>query len=204
MGDVLNLVTEAAAEKLTTNRHGKKEHLTVYFLPDEQVVLEAWEDHKYIFWLSKTKLSDKTLNGEIYELVSKGDYDYVAYDYKLIPELKVGGPIADFFSVEISMNAMTGNAFGEYLIKTWEETRNRCLEFEKDPAMQRRMKEIGEHLAQNPGTSKEAYRALHKDLEDIWKWTFLKLSPNSELRGLYRSYARNLSNVYNREMDRIR
>jgi len=71
MGDIMNVVTSATADKTTVNRHGPKEHLVVIFLLTGEVIIQAWEDHKYIFWMSKTMLQDKQLNAEIFDEISK-------------------------------------------------------------------------------------------------------------------------------------
>jgi len=205
MGDIMNVVTSATADKTTVNRHGPKEHLVVIFLLTGEVIIQAWEDHKYIFWMSKTKLQDKQLNAEIFDLVSTAPYDYVAYEYKLTSLMRAGQPLSEFYSVELSMKDFRdGAAFAEKLVQIHEEIQKKAIDFENTPSMMRRMHEIQSALVAHTGTTSQDAKALRPYLEDIWKWTYLKLSPNTELRGLYSSYSKQLSHSYNAEMSRAR
>lgn len=205
MGDIMNVVTSTTTEKITVNRHGPKEHMRVMYVPTGEVVIEAWEDHKYVFWMSKTRLLDKQLNGEIFDLVSRAPYDYVAYEYKLISMLQIGEPIDALYAYEIPMEeCKNGAEFATYLINRYESALQQAVAFENQLNGMAKMQEIEKAIAETKEANEADYTRLRAYIEKMWEWEFLKLSPNTELRRKYLDCKKALSYIYDRHMDRVR
>lgn len=206
MGDLLNVLTSKNADKITTNRHSDKKEVKVYFLPQDDIAIEAWEDYKYIYWLSRTKRNDKILNSEIFDLVCTDGYDYVGYSYKIQSALGVSS-LNNYYYISYPLKdcSLNGNAFAEDVIRKYNEAVQKCIDFEQNTDSQRYLANLEKRIDDLHGsTDSAAYRAIQDDMKFVWNSTYLRLSPNSKMRERFESVKASLASIYNAEMTRIR
>lgn len=206
MGDLLNVLTSQNAAKITTNRHSDKKEVKVYFVPQDDIVIEAWEDYKYIYWLSRTKRNDQILNAEIYDLVCTNGYDYVGYSHKIQSALGVAS-LNNYYYITYPLNnsVLKGVDFAADVIRQYNETVHKCIDFEQNIDSQRYLSELENRIDSLQGAKDAAaYRTIENDLKFIWTSTYLRLSPNLKMRERFEAVRSALSSIYNAEMTRIR
>lgn len=179
-------------------------NIRLYFTPEEDVIIVGEFDNNYIYWLSVTKADDCEKNEQIFNRVSRAEYQFVSNESKAMrqagldygalrhalgarltrSENKKGEPVWETsFGHSYAVEACTGQFFASDVLSFVRNTQTQCAFREAKGAYKNVLRAYPEMIA-----PLDPLR-YHSDIEPIHrllaKEGCLVFSKDPEIRALY-------------------
>ena len=220
----LNHVTQKVSNKPNYKINLDNREIRLYFTLGKNVIIIGQADNNYVYWISKTAINDFTVNCEIFDYITKCNYDYVCsffdgfrkvikktgysfqnldnnyYTY-IIHEINTSLPpyYCDFLTLQSD-----AKIFGEKVIEHYNKLKQECSQCEFKPETIHLLIDYSKKLRKTSNDPVKDYIDAKEIIQKLEQMQYLKLSNNLVVRKLF-LYDISLANgLYNQYMTRIK